>query len=94
LAITVEAEQTMNHYARKACLGLAIGCYGLAGCGEAETPPPAKTDAPKPAVAEAPSAKVKGKGKGKREADPTADMGIKEIREYKRKQMEASGKTP
>jgi len=79
----------MYHYARKACLGLAIGCLGLAGCGDAAPPAPAKTETPKPAAAEAP----KTVSKAKKGVNPTADMDLKDVREFRRKQAE-SGKTP
>jgi len=79
----------MNRYVRSVCLGLTIGCSTLVGCGEAEPVAPAKTDAPPPAAPE-PTVKTR---KGKQPADPKAEMGIAELREY-RKQQRDSGKTP
>lgn len=73
----------MHRYAREFCLGLAVGCVvGLSGCGEAGTPPAPATEAPKPALVDAPKTKVKGKVK--KGGNPTADMELKEVREYRR----------
>ncbi len=80
----------MHRFVRNACLGLAVVCLGFSGCGDAEPPASAKSEAPKPAP---PPTAPKAKGKGKKGGNPTADMDLKEVREYRKKQRE-EGKTP
>ena len=70
----------MHRYAREVCLGLAVGCLGFSGCGEAAPPPAPATDAPKPVAVET----SKPKGKVKKGENPTANMELKEVREYRR----------
>ena len=88
----MEVKHPMHRFAREVCLGLVLGGFGLclSGCGGSEPPAPTKTDEPKPAVVEAPKSKIKGKGKRKG-GDPTADMELEEVREYRRTHPTGAG---
>jgi hypothetical protein len=81
----------MTRHVGSICIGLAISCSALPGCGEAEPAAPPKADTPPAAASETKApAKVK---KGKQSGDPTDHMTVSELREYRRQQKEA-GKTP
>ncbi len=62
------------------------------GCGE--SPPAATGEMPKVvAQVEPPPVQTTG-SKGKKVKDPTSEMGIKELREYRKKKAAESGTTP
>lgn len=82
----------MSRCLRIICVGLTVGFFSLPGCGESqpETPTSAASTPAAP-----PEQTVKIKGRGKKNVDPTADMSLSELREYKKQQREAGGpKTP
>ena len=67
---------------------VALLAWSLAGCDET---PPASPAAPQPVAAIEPPGIPKAKGK--KFTSPTSEMGLAELREYRRQQRE-KGKTP
>ncbi len=72
--------------------GIALVFFG--GCSDS-TPPPAAPSTPQP-VGQTQPESTPPKGKGKKAKNPFDDMGVKEKREYRKKQRaaEAAGQTP